>query len=471
MAPSTPPTRELGTPGGITTAWQPGNGRRKYEIDPLEENQELRFPESIPVYDRMRSQDGHVESILSAVTLPVVKADWQLEGDVAPEVEQLVRESLGIPKPGEARARNAGYGISWKDHITQCAPPMLWAGFMAFEQVYVVNEATGQIHLRKLAPRPPRTITRIEVAKDGGLEAIYQTPVWTPGMSVFEETRISVDRLVMYTHRKEGADWTGRSMLRAANKHWLIKDVLLRLDAQAAERNSMGIPVVSYDDPSQKETAEAIAANARAGATAGVALPRGMSMKIIGTEGSTVDLIPRIRYHDQEIARSALAMFLDMTSNENGSRALAEPILDVFMDSVQAFADSIAETATEHVVRDLVRLNFGPEAAYPSVVPGDLKAARGIVVEQLKGLVEAKVIEPDDELEKHQRAKYGLPEKHTESRRENPAQAPPPPPYADTAVVQDQLPGLDELTQLAASLREAQQERTRWYASRTGAHQ
>ncbi|GAA1812496.1 phage portal protein family protein [Nesterenkonia flava] len=463
MAP-TIPTREIGTPGGLTATRNRRTGNTTYEVDPLEENRELRFPQSIPVYDRMRSQDGHIESIISAITLPVLKADWQLTGDVKPEVMALVRDSLGIPAAGEARARNLGYGISWREHVSQCAATLLWAGFMPFEQVYVVDEATGRVHLRKLAPRPPRTITNIEVGQDGGLEAIYQTPVWSPGASLLEEKRITVDRLVMYTHRKEGADWTGRSMLRSSYKHWLIKDVLLRLDAQAAERGSMGIPVVNYDKPEEKQLAEDIAENLRAGATAGVALPQSMKLTIIGVQGNTVDLVPRIRYHDQEIARSALAMFLDITSNENGSRALAEPILEVFMDSVQAFADGIAETATEHIVRDLVRLNFGDEEPYPELVAGDLKAARGIAVDHLKTLVDAGIIRPDDKLEDHQRSQYGLPERDTETTRTPQANQPvPAPSYSDTAVVQDELPGLQDLTE---QLKQNTAARRRWYASR-----
>lgn len=406
----TVPTREIGSPGGVQPLHR-GRGRvTAHQVEPLERNKELSFPESIPVYDRMRSQDGHVGSVLSAITLPVQRADWQLAGDVRPEVEELVRESLGLPAPGEARARRSSNGVSWKEHVTQAAETMLWAGFMCFEQVYRVDPATGAVHLRKLAPRLPRTISHIETAKDGGLKAVHQMPAWFPGQTSLEMNRITVDRLVMYVNRKEGADWSGRSILRTAYKHWLIKDVLMRLDAQAAERNSMGIPVVSYTDESQRDTATTISENIRAGETAGVALPAGMELQILGVTGSTVDLIPRVRYHDQEIARSSLAMFLDVTSSENGSRALVEPVLDVFLDSVQAFADSIAETATEHIVRDLVRLNFGDDEPYPELTAGDLKASRGIATDSLKALIEAGVIQPDDKLEEHQRTKYGLPE-------------------------------------------------------------
>ena len=508
------PVREIGSPGGVQPLHRARGRAQSHEVEPLERNRELQFPESIPVYDRMRSQDGHVGSVLSAITLPVMRADWQLAGDVRPEVAELVRESLGLPAPGEARARKSSTGVSWRDHVSQTAETMLWAGFMCFEQVYRVDPETGRVHLRKLAPRLPRTISRIEVAQDGGLKAVHQMPMWTPGQSSLDTRRIPVDRLVMYVNRKEGADWSGRSVLRTAYKHWLIKDVLMRLDAQAAERNSMGIPVVTYTDESQRDEAKSISENIRAGETAGVALPSGMTIQILGVTGSTVNLIERIRYHDQEIARSSLAMFLDVTSSENGSRALVEPVLDVFMDSVQAFADSIAETATEHIVRDLVRLNFGDDEPYPELVPGDLKASRGIAVDALKSLIDSGVITPDDKLEAHQRGAYGLPDADAETSRgaspvvanaeavgayiragfepesaanalgvegiehsglypvtvqSAPGTAPAPEQSPDPAPVDGEpQPQIEGMTELLASVRRSHDQRARWYASQSG---
>ncbi|WP_460690233.1 phage portal protein family protein [Nesterenkonia suensis] len=413
---ATPPTHEQGTPGGIRPSWNPHTGGQgTFEVDPLERSWELQFPRSIAVFDRMRSEDGHVGSVLSALTLPVVKAGWQLDTEgVDEKVAQFVRSELGLPAPGEARARRRREGISWTEHVEQ-ACHMLWAGFMPFEQVYSIGPAradqgvTGEVvHLRKLAPRLPRTIQRIETGADGGLVAVHQETAdpatGRRGIS------IGVDRLVMYTHRMEGADWSGRSILRQAYKHWLIKDVLIRLDAQAAERNSMGIPEVTYDrdNAEDKARAEAIATSLRAGESAGVALPTGMSLSIKGVQGSTVDLIERIKYHDQEIARSALAMFLDL-GHDAGARSLGETLRDVFMDSVQAFADSIAETATEHIVRDLVEYNFGTDEPYPTITPGDLKAAQGIALDALVSLVSGGVVRADDDLESWVRTRSGLP--------------------------------------------------------------
>lgn len=421
---ATPPTNEQGTPGGIRPNYAAhGGGSQTWSADPLERSYDLRFPQSVAVFDRMRSEDGHVGSVLNAVSLSVQRAPWDLDTEGVDErVAAFVRSELGLPAPGEARARRRRHGISWRNHVEQ-ACHMLWAGFAVFEQVYQVGppnpEQTGMdgevVHLRKLAPRLARTIQQIETGPDGGLKAVWQKQL---SGSMEKPIRLGVERVVVYSHQMEGADWYGRSILRQAYRNWLIKDVLVRLDAQAAERNSMGIPEVTYntDKPEQKATADAIAQSLRAGESAGVGMPSDMSLNIKGVQGSTVDLVERIKYHDQEITRSALAMVLDL-GHDRGAQNLGETFLGMFLDSVQAIADSIAETATEHVVRDLVEWNFGPDEPYPTVTAGDLKAARGISVEDLSALISSGVVRPDDKLEDQQRANRGLPERDVDTAR------------------------------------------------------
>jgi hypothetical protein len=426
-----PSVSEQGSPGGLRVSYTP-NGAKQFVVDPLELNYELQFPNSIPIYDTMRSQDGHIGSILMSFVQPIVAAKWDLLTDgCRPAVVKMVRSELGLMEVGKPRQRRRREGISWYEHIEQACETKLWAGFAPFEQVYEVSgPRPGQedlglstiVHLRKLAPRLPRTITDIAVGRDGGLVSISQ--MHPEGQ---EDVVIPVKQLVMYTHRKEGADWTGRSVLRQAYKHWLMKDIFLKLDAQAAERNSMGIPVITYADESQKAEAEQNVQNLRAGATAGLALPVNAALELKGVSGGTTDLIPRIQYHDQEMSRSALAMFLDL-GHDNGARSLGEVHLSVFLGAVQAVADTIAEVATEHIVRDLVEFNFGPDEPYPVITPGDLKSNMDLNPELLNTLVSAGVVIPDSTLEKYARNRFNLPEAKPDRAAGTPGGPPAPTP-------------------------------------------
>ncbi|WP_427017861.1 phage portal protein family protein [Pseudarthrobacter sp. P1] len=407
MATAKPNTSETGQPGGIIAS------DKGFVTESLEQNDALKFPASIPIFDRMRSTDGHVSSTLRAMSMPIQSANWDLNTEgVRPEVETLVRTELGLSKDGQKRQRRRRQGIVLAEHIRDILGSVLWAGFAPFEQVYEVAPPLAEqadlglstiVHLRKLAPRLPQTVTSIGVGADGGLDHIIQT-----GVDASTDVKIPVANLVFYVLEKEGADWSGRSMLRQSYKNWKIKDTMITLDAQIAERNGMGVPVVTYTEGLQ-DVAAKTSQDLRAGATSGVAVPVGVTVEIKGVTGSTVDLLPKIKYHDQEISRQALAMFLDL-GQDNGARSLGDTFVTLFIRSLQAVADLIAETITEHVIRDLVEFNFGPDEPYPVLTPGDLASNEPVTPETLKLLVDAGLVKPDEALEARMRDRYGLPD-------------------------------------------------------------
>ncbi|UAW09362.1 portal protein [Arthrobacter phage Klevey] len=427
---------ETGHPGGLApdpADWFRPTGSSRWVIDPQDHNPDLRFPSSIKVYDEMRRTDGQIGSLLRAQTIPILKARWALSGDgVRPEVLEAVRREIGLREPGEARQRRRRHGVVLHEHLRDallCLP----LGFMPFEQVYTVAPATPEelastglpyiAHIRKLAPRMPSTVSQIHVGADGGLAGISQLGLDRDGWG--KEIFIPVDKLVFYVLDREGADWSGVSVLRTAYKDYLIKDKLVRVNAMTIERNGMGVPVVGYDGQKvQQATADKLGRSFRAGSSAHVSLPEGATFKLQGVEGAVRDALPTIQHHNQEMSKSALAMFLDL-GHDAGARSLGDTFVDFFTGSLQFVADSLAETFTEHVIRDFVELNFGPDEPYPVLSPGDLAANKEIQVESLKGLIEAGVIVPDEPLETRARADLGLPAADpATARKPEPAPAP-----------------------------------------------
>ncbi|MCZ7434772.1 hypothetical protein O7598_00005, partial [Micromonospora sp. WMMC241] len=300
---------------------------------------ELRWPESVAVYDAMRSQDSQVGSVLRAVTYPLRRTPWRLDpAGARDEVVRLVAEDLGLPVAGRnpepmPRTRDR---FSWSEHL-RLALLMLPFGFMPFEQVYRIDEQ-GRARLRKLAERMPRTIEKIDVAPDGGLVSITQY-----GAKTEQRARpIPVDRLVVYVLEREGGNWLGRSVLRSCYKNWLIKDRLLRVQAQTIERNGMGVPLYEGAEGEEDLTKGAQMAQAwRAGQSAGSAIPHGAKMRLLGVEGSLPDADKPIRYHDEQIARAVLAHFLNL-GTQTGSWALGTTFADFFTLSLQTLAQQIA---------------------------------------------------------------------------------------------------------------------------------
>lgn len=403
-------------PSLTTEIGYPGTSAVGGIIENWEETAELRWPQSVAVYDRMRRTDGQTGAVLRAIGLPIRRTRWRPAGsDCDPRVVAFVEAEMGLQVDERGRRRRIREGISFNPYLRH-ALISLPIGHMPLEQVYEIGPPPPGIdglppmvaHLRKLAPRMPRTIVGFNVARDGGLLGIRQLAPGPTG--ILDQVTIPVERLVMHVNEQEGADWTGTSILRVAYKHWLLKDAFLRLSAVAGERNSLGLPVVNYGAGGDKAEALRVAKGARAGEEAGIALPPEYGFKLEGVTGNVFDLLAHINYHDQAIGRSALAMFLNLGHDGGiGHGSIGSTFVDYFALSVMAVVDELEETMTEYVVRDLVALNFGPDEPYPTIVADDIDPAGPYTAEALAALVNAGVIIPDDDLEAAVRARGELP--------------------------------------------------------------
>lgn len=389
-----------------------------------ETNPDLLWPESINVFDRMRNEDSQVGSVLRAVQLPIRSATWFVDPNGArDEVVEFVAKDLGLPvkgKPLELPNRTRGK-FSWAEHLRLALLEHPF-GHSFFEQVY--RPEGNFLHLAKLAWRPPRTIADIKVARDGGLVSIIQDGL--VGVNGGKQIEIPVDRLVAYVNEREGASWLGKSLLRTAYKNWLLKDRELRVQAMTVERNGLGVPVytgaASPDKASPEERAAweksemdaglKIAKSFRAGDAAGASIPNGATLRLAGVDGKLPDTDGPIRYHDEQIARAVLAHFLNL-GTETGSWALGSTFANFFTDSLNAVAKHIADVTQQHVVEDLVDLNWGTDEPAPLITFAAIGSEAPATAESIKMLIDAGAIQPDDQLEAHLRAKYGLPVKGT----------------------------------------------------------
>jgi hypothetical protein len=408
-------------------------------IETWEETAELRWPNSVIVYDRMRRTDSQVGSVMRAIRLPILKTRWHFDGDgVRPEVLAACEAEFGLSEsPAAGRIPRRQGGIHLRDVLRHGLLALAY-GHMPFEKVYAVGPPLPgtdadalpeyMAHLVKLDPRMPRSLTGIDVGADGTFGGIRQfIPKVRPGDDPSKPTfgfmhqviSIPSQRLVMFCHEREGADWTGSSILREAYKHWLIKDQMIRIDAQGIERQNMGVPVVEYPQDGDKATAQAIASSIRSGAEAGAAMGPGWSLKLVGVEGQTKDALPSIQYHDESVGRSALAMFLNLGHDGGlGHGSLGETFVDFFTMALNSEIHWLADTLTEGEpdagyvgpVREFVALNFGPDEPYPVLVGDELTPESLPTAEGLAQLANAGLLTHDPALEADLRRRWGLPE-------------------------------------------------------------
>ena len=85
--------------GSVTTGQQLWWANLENEAEPTPE---LRWPESIGVYDQMRRQESQVSSVLRAVTLPIRRTAWSIDGTGCnPDVTRHIATDLGLPILGD----------------------------------------------------------------------------------------------------------------------------------------------------------------------------------------------------------------------------------------------------------------------------------------------------------------------------------------------------------------------------------
>lgn len=423
---------ELGHPGvsgSAGTGWSgPGVNQVTGQawIDDPETTPELMWPRNIPVLDLMRRTDAQVAAVLRAIVLPAMRrARWRLGTDGAdPRVVAACRRTLGLEPEQRARPSRRARGVVWGDYLRTGLIGKLVYGHAVFEQVYRIGPPPPDVpglplamaHLHKLAPRPARSIADWIVHRDGSLIAVRQYAGAGVGTTAAvgrhgSTVDLPIERLVVHVHEMEDANWRGLSLLRASYKHWLIKDQLLRLGPMAVERNGMGLPVVTFD-PQIGSRAEAIriARMARAGDDAGVALPEGYTLQLVGVTGSTKDELPLVNYHDQAIGRNALAMHLSLGHDGGlGQGGLGDTFAQLFALALNAEVEAFAQDTTEYVLSDFVELNFGPDEPVPPVLVDELEPEQALTPEAIKNLVDSGVVLPDDALEEEIRRRYRLP--------------------------------------------------------------
>lgn len=372
------------------------------------------------MYAKMRT-DAQLAGLYRGTVLPITRFRYELDPNGArPEVVDGLSEDLGLPVQGrevQARRLRSRGRFSFRQHM-EWALLALQFGHYPFEQVGAIED--GRWKLKKLAPRPPYTLTEINIAKDGGLESIRQDVGWN-------EKPISVDRLVMYSWDREGGNWQGRSLFRDCYRSWVLKDILMRVDAIKHERNGIGTPVIEGPPGAsgkQLEELNEMAQEFKADEHGGGAIPSGAKLTLQGTTGSLPDTIASIRFHNEEMARSFLMMFMQLGQTETGSRALGAEFIDFFAFAQESITDWMTGIFNEHVIEDWVDWNYGEEEPAPLLVY-NRSQEEDLPVSALATLVEKGIVQVDEELEAAIRKRYKLPEAVEE---EQPEPTPPEPP-------------------------------------------
>ncbi len=341
-----------------------------------EANQKLTGRDGIEIWNKMRRTDAKVDGVLQTINLPIESATWDIvmppEDD--PAYEYTTEEHVEFAKDQLFRR------IDWAAYLKH-ALSCVWAGFAFFEKVYDLED--GKYVLKKVAPRLASSLWRWMV-ENNELVGVEQR-VWRD--QAVEFIKIPRDKIVLITFRQEANSYEGLSILRAVYKHFLIKDTLYKIDAIRLERFAIGTPVITLPEVYNEtlfQLAKNIGKNWKGAEQSYVIKVQGMEVELLQMNGAnSLDLIPTIKHHDEQIPMVALAQFMSFGTTETGARALGETTTEFFYDSEIALARLVCETTQRDLLWPTMDLNY-PEKPRPRLVFRDLGAASlGTIIESL----------------------------------------------------------------------------------------
>ena len=402
-------------------------------VDDEEHNKKLRGLDGVKVFDKMRRSDAQVAAVLGALQLPILSAEAVIdrpEGDEA-KAERITDEHLDF-------ARETMFGrIDFPDALRHALSAM-WSGYSWFEKTYTA--AAGKLWLDRLSPRMANTLWRWEIDDSGALIGVTQR-VRRSTQQI--EVTIPRNKVALFTMSKESGDFGGVSLLRPAYKSYSIKDALYKLEAIRFERYAVGVPVITLPEEYTDDMlnmAKEIAKNWRGAEQSFAILVGAMKLELAQLSGSqSLDIQPAIRHHNEEIAKSVLAQFINLGTTDSGSRALGESMMEFFYDAIEGHARSFASQFNREILWPTMDLNFDgqprPELRFEDIGSASLsQMATGL--QQLTSYVQ-----PDVDTENFIRRRFGLPQRAEKTQSVQPVDEP------IVESVEDDVPEDDELTQ------------------------
>ncbi len=369
----------------------------------------LRGRAGAKIFDEMRRSEPQIAMLLNAVMNPIKAGTWDFETPL--DVADGEKHKAFI----EFCAKD---GIDWETHIHE-ALTMLVHGYSLFEVVNNVvfdHPKFGTFNgLKGLAFRNQKTIERWNVDNEtGNLVSVEQ---WIQGDLAKDRTallRMSADFLLAFCLNKEGDNYEGISALRPMYGPYFRKNLYLKIAAIGLEKNAIGTPLgtippggVTDDEMSKFKD---VLSNFTAHESSYLIIPNGWKVEILKSDFDAAAVKEMILLENTEMINSLVANFLALGMNGGGGAfALGSDLSDFFLAGIQNYANIICGVWNRKLIPDLIKLNFGPQVAYPKLrATGiDDKAGKELA-EVVKILTDSQAIKPDMPLEEFLRKQFKL---------------------------------------------------------------
>lgn len=308
-------------------------------------------------YRKMWTNDGKVAALVMLYTLPIRSTGFEVNATDGDKGEaDFIRENFTQPMDRGGLATPLAYVIEDMAY----AP---FEGFRAYEKVWY--DYQGGIRLKKLAPRDPLTL-EVETDDNGDLKDVIQN-MWEQTKN--RKVSIPPEKMTFVTYNKVVDPYYGDSILKPAWYHYDKKHKLYYIAHVAAEVQTVPPRLLKHNNMDAGQRAELEDALDRLGLESRISYNKNMAeieFMDVGS-GTKVDIKEMINHHDSQMSKAVLAMWIDLSSegSSSGSRALAEPMIDLYLKNVEGIMNLMEDAINYDVIPQLIRWNFGPNASYP----------------------------------------------------------------------------------------------------------
>ena len=401
--------------------------------------QELTGWKGIAVYKEMGDNDSVVSAFLYAIDKIIRQVDWR--------VEPASEEKYDMEAAEFMETVMGDMDNTWIDTISEIFS-MVQYGYSVHEICYKkrcgdVFDPTmrskyddGRIGWRGLPIRSQDTIYRWQFDDHGGIQGVEQL-----APPHYYHVTIPIEKMLLFRTTIHKNNPEGRSVLRGAYRSWYMKKNIENIEAIGVERDLAGLPIAlvppellstnaSSDQRKLLGNIKEMVINVRRDEQEGMVFPmqytnEGKPMydfKLLTTGGSRqFDTDKIVQRYDHRIAMSALADFLMLGQTASGGKNLAGDKNKMFLMSLGAFLDIVAQTLNRFAIPRLMDLNDMQISDYPKIVPGSIDSVDiSEIADYIQKLAAAGMpLFPDENLENYLRKISNLPELPQEEATES----------------------------------------------------
>lgn len=336
--------------------------------------------------NKMLKAGGQPAAVEKALSLPIRSANLTIE---KPEKDkgqtEFVREVL------YSSGQSDGMQPDLVAIVSQMAMAISYK--RTFHEIEWTRRPDGRSAYKKVAWRPPQTCEPIRGLANGdllGFRQMIDSRVWgdprfksdvikigNEGRDQFGYVRIPMSRAVIHIHGQHRDPVNGISDLAVTHWAWTLQQKILLMWAVFLDGVSLPKVMAYGENPTEANTQASTIASLRGSGVVGLVRPPGLDpsqkpFDVLDSSGpGAAQFAEMINYLEQQMTKSVLAGFLDLTSNATrgiGSYALSADQSGLFLTSRQAAAKELGATATQQLIAPLVRVNFGHDAAVPRLV-------------------------------------------------------------------------------------------------------